>query len=35
MADTSNSVLNGVPFFKAFLNKPAEFIIAAVIITFI
>jgi len=35
MADTSNFVLNGVPFFKALLNEPAEFIVTAVIITFI
>ena len=35
MADILNSVLNGVLFFKALLNKLAEFIITTVIITFI
>ena len=34
MAYTANSVLSGVPAYKTFLNKMAELIIAAVVVTF-
>jgi hypothetical protein len=34
MAYIANSVLSGVPAYKTFLNKTAELIITAIVITF-